>query len=163
MGRDAEVRDGEPAGHDGEVAVTPLPLGDATAQASQAPRLALEDRQVQVYDGIRREGLELLVPADRLREVVRAPPEQRRVEPTLPRGRAVDALVEIERAADDRRERALRLVDLLHARGAVVDPEHEDDEGAERERREDVRDPDMSPLWRGGNAIHGTSASLRAS
>src|SRR5439155_593609 len=92
---------------------------------------------------------------ERVREVVGPTPDQPAIEAPLPGGRSVDPVVQIERAADHHRERPLGLRHVADGRAREVEPRHQEDEREEDGRRGDREDPEMSPLGRLGDAIHG--------
>src|SRR5947207_6780135 len=75
------------------------PLVEPAADVRAATRPALEDGQVQIDRRLERQGLQLCVPAERVREVVGPTPDQPAIEAPLPGGRSVDPVVQIERAA----------------------------------------------------------------
>ena len=69
---------------------------------------------MEIHRRIDRRIGELLVPADRLREILGGIGRRQAIEETLPPRRAPDRVVEIHRPSDDQRERALGLLDRLH-------------------------------------------------
>src|SRR5256886_12415877 len=130
-----------------------IPLVEPAAEPLAAASLALEDCQVQVDRRRERLGLQLLIPAERIGEVVGTAPEEHLVETPLPRGRAVDPVVQVERMANDDGESVLGLRHVRDARAREVEPGHQRHDGDEHERREGGQTPEMSPLGRLGSAI----------